>query len=944
MTKPSIQLDEVLGLEGDQRIERIRLMGDDRATMRCLIQQARARTFEDPEIGVGVTLRVVEIADALGDDVIGADARAAACHALSYANQTHRAIELGRSAIRLAERAGDEVSLANACLTAVQAHNLLGRREEALSLCLRASTVFQKVGDRVRSGTAEMLAGVVLRALDRAEQALERFDSAERLLAGDEVLLSQLASNRAEALLDLGRFVRARESFERALVGFERAGQNFSVAIVEGNLADLANRQGRLREALELFERARRHFEAADDSVEAARLDAEAAETLLAIGDAPEAQARLDRAVPVLDSGGMRSEHARALTALGVTLGRLGHTSRALSTLTQARALYESTGQPLEAARAFGLTGRVLLLDKDAVGAAEAIRSALTLTTDQPMMQARLKVDLAEAELRLGHEDEAERLLEEAGLQADSIGLADIDLEIESIHVQLFGQSGRYERALGSLRRAISIFEALRGSLPGDRLRASIVNRRGTLFEDGVGLGIQAGPQRGLVFEMAERAAARTLLDSGLTSADGRADPDPEAGEAGLGSHLAELRAEINVLLQSIEQAHKDRRPASTIASFRDRVRLAEREVVRLETRLSSRRAAAGFVSDPVSVVALAEALPERVGVFTLASSGDRLHGVLVTASGSELRPIAMGHAEASAIGAAVLMETDRALARRAAGAPISRRLTDRISVLLSSLGDGLLGSLTDVFDGIDRLAVVMPAGLMHLPLAPLRVGGRALVELCAPVSAPSATVAHALAVRQGHASARGVLAVGVSDEAIPSVRLELADLSRAFPLARVLRDGEATFDAFSRAVAEAGLIHIACHAEFSSEDAMGSRLRLADRWVSARQLARLRLEGATVVLGGCETGRSDARFAGEQFGMVRSLLIAGAKRTVANLWRLDDVASAELFSRLYEQIADAPGQPSDTIVQELAHVQRHFADHDMHPALWGGLVVAGAW
>ena len=54
-----------------------------------------------------------------------------------------------------------------------------------------------------------------------------------------------------------------------------------------------------------------------------------------------------------------------------------------------------------------------------------------------------------------------------------------------------------------------------------------------------------------------------------------------------------------------------------------------------------------------------------------------------------------------------------------------------------------------------------------------------------------------------------------------------------------------------------ARVIHIASHARFVRSDPLASGLRLADGWLTARDILNLRIGGATVVLSGCDTGRA---------------------------------------------------------------------------------------
>jgi tetratricopeptide (TPR) repeat protein len=191
-------------------------------------------------------------------------------------------------------------------------------------------------------------------------------------------------------------------------------------------------------------------------------------------------------------------------------------------------------------------------------------------------------------------------------------------------------------------------------------------------------------------------------------------------------------------------------------------------------------------------------------------------------------------------------------------------------------------------------------------------------------------------------------LVVGVCDETAPRMEDEaqrVQELLQRRQNARTvtpLLGKSATADAVLGALPAAGLVHIACHCEFDSEFPMLSRIMLADRGVTARELAAAITPGTVVVLAGCETGRS-AAVGEERMGIVRALLACGAGTVVSSLWPLHDQTAHSLFPLMY----DALGSKECTarnISQSLSSAQRTLTSQNLPVAFHAGVVAIGGF
>lgn len=122
-------------------------------------------------------------------------------------------------------------------------------------------------------------------------------------------------------------------------------------------------------------------------------------------------------------------------------------------------------------------------------------------------------------------------------------------------------------------------------------------------------------------------------------------------------------------------------------------------------------------------------------------------------------------------------------------------------------------------------------------------------------------------------------------------------------------------------------LLHVACHGLFDEADPDASRLALAagavdldegrDTDLTAREIARLPLQGAVVVLSACHSGVSALKPGDEPFGLTRAFLTAGARTIVAARWAVDDV-STWLLMRKFTELR----RSGLTVVEALANSQ----------------------
>jgi CHAT domain-containing protein len=183
-----------------------------------------------------------------------------------------------------------------------------------------------------------------------------------------------------------------------------------------------------------------------------------------------------------------------------------------------------------------------------------------------------------------------------------------------------------------------------------------------------------------------------------------------------------------------------------------------------------------------------------------------------------------------------------------------------------------------------------------------------------------------------------GALVIGVADARIPAVAEEIDAVADTLATRHVMRDGAATRDRVMRDAAGRGVVHLATHGLFRADNPLFSALKLADGWLTAADLARLDLSGATVTLSACETGRAQAGAGDEVLGLTHAILGAGARTLMVSLWLAHDRSTADLMKAYYRTSA---GDGSRAHALRLAQLE--IKSRLAHPYYWAPFVQMGA-
>jgi tetratricopeptide (TPR) repeat protein len=911
-----------------------------------LIESLKAEIERVRDTDVARAVAVGEIGLEIADRIGTPEARALACFALGLAlninGEFDRALVVLEEARGLYLKLGRKVDAARIAVRQLQALAVTGRYEEALERATEAAAVLESPGHEREYGRLMNNIGNINQYLGRFEPAEKALERARRTMAevGDPLGLAQAHVSSGKLYAAHDRFREALEHYQTGLELFTTLDQTRSVAGTNTLVAALFQRQGRLALALERLSRARQMFADLGLPVDAAQAQLEEVRVRNELNLIEETETMASEIVEVFRARSMTLDRAEALFELGTSRARAHHPEAARETLEESRQAWLEIGNSTQAALV------------------EVSMAALELSSDQPLVleSARARAAqaadgleragarsalafalliLADAHSILGASEDAIQTLERADAIAHELGVPDLIVQTTWRLGRASAEQGHALKAESRFREVIDQLEQVRASLSVDDFKSAYLEDKLTVYGDLVSLLIDQ-QRMSEALEFAERAKSRALLDQlsrNLETDDQPSDPEIVRVE----QRLNQVRQELNA---SFMRSEVEREATSARGASLDRVLELEREVTELIRELERRRLVAA--PDETAPDKTAPSARELLGALepdaTLVEYfevGEELIAFVV--EGGQVRAVRglMPDAE-------VRLRLERlefTFARVANPGPYAAVYTPEIlrrqvDGLLTELFDGLIGPLGLRLEG-HKLIIVPHGALSAVPFSALKSGDAYLIDRARISLAPSLAVYAACVARESSPSTT-LAAFGIPSKEIPAVAEEVRTVARVFPGGRAFVGEEASFAAFFQYAPEASVLHIATHGAFRPDNPMFSGLKLADGWLSARDLYQLRLRGSLTVLSACESGLG-ASSGGEVLGLARGFLHAGAPALVVSLWPVQDEQTALLMTTFYTRLHD--GQ---RVADAMRGAQLELREHHDNPFHWGAFTVTG--
>jgi len=813
---------------------------------------------------------------------------------------------------------------------------MLGRYEEAIACGMRAREIFLAHGDLLAACKIEGNIGNLWFRRDHYHEAEEfqRLAKSRFEALNHQKQLAIINNCLANTCALLHKFKLAEDLYEEALQQAEASGQIVRLAEIEGNIGIFALLQGRYDRALDYLERSRRRYASLGMPHQSAIAEQEIADAYLELNLIPEAAEIYERVTKTFAELGLHAEEARAHTYHARAAIMLGQSDKALRLLQKGAELYAEEGNSIGGALIKLTEAQLHYAQHDCrrARAAAALAEPVFAQSGAPrrLMFARwLQGEAARGE---GSIDDAQRILKET--------LAEFGPDQPDLAARCLTSLGRLaiaaddrKSAEASFKRAVTLIEELRAPLPAEEFRTSFFADKLTPYHELARLYLKDA-RIAEAFEYVERARARALADvvGGTTFSTHATDEFA----AGLLAEIERVRAELNYFYRqtNLQREAADREHHKELQA---EVRLREERILEVTRQLQHR---GQYLADEVEAFDLSK-LQSQLGpdaaLIEYASFDEELLAFVVTHDSVEVVENLAHETEVAKAVTQFRFQIDSLRFGSVAMRKHLPSLTSRAQKHLELLHSMLISPLRSQI-GSKKLVIVPHRTLHYLPFQALHDGTSHLIERHEISYAPSAAVLlHCLQRERGKFDS--ALLMGVADETIPRVREEIESIQNVFPKSMALLDEQATIGALQQHAENFDVLHLACHAQFRSDNPVFSSLQLSGGWFTVRDASKLKLRCNLVTLSACETGVNAVMPGDELIGLSRGFFAAGAPAVLLSLWTVDDEATGELMSEFYSQLRilrSASGA--------LQAAQLRLLKEKPHPFFWAAFMLTGRW
>lgn len=899
-------------------------------------------------------------ADALVDDRAEAEIAAVAAWTSGIADLTRGA--MSEAVAGLDRACTGFTTLAQASLAAqtqvpkIMALSMLGQHDEAAVCAELTLQAFTRQGDTASAAKVSQNLGSLHMHRDAYAAAARCYREAAVLFARSGQMQASVVADigLADAITAQGDFDAAAHMYQRARLRAQHHGLPVLVAIGDESVALLELARGRYQPALAGLEAARRAYETLGMPQHLAVAEKQLADVYLELRLLPEALALFEAALPRFEALEMLPEQAWTLAQRGRTLALLGQGPAAAAALQQAGERFALQDNAVGAAAVALAQAELAAEGGDSASALALAERAAAGFAQAGLAEGQLRAELACAQWRLAMHDvqAASATFSHALAKARVLGILPLQVRALTGQGLVALQHGQHADATAAFEAAVQLFEDQRRALADDEFRQAFLADHLQPYRELLALvlapppGQMADPVQ--VLQHLERVRARSLAEHLV----GGQALDTEPG-------VSELRARLNWLYRRLRKAQDE---ATESAALLAELRATEREllehvrrqrlagapadapadpVVRAATDPSIEGGAPALPDDGLDVDALRAALGAQDALVEYGLCGQELLACVVRPAGVLLVRHLADWPQVLEAAQSVWFQMDTL---RHGSAPVARHLShlaQRAQQRLQRVHTLLWAPLAAALQGCQRVLVVPHAELAALPFAALHDGSIWTGQVLQVAMAPSARVAlHGLgrAANCRPPAAPQALVLGESTR-LPQAGAEARHVASLYAASTCLIDEAATLPALRAAAPAADIIHLACHAQFRSDNPMFSALHLRDGALTAEWLQGLALRPAVVVLSACETGLSDGRHGDEMVGLVRAFLVAGATRVLATLWPVDDAVTEQFMASFHGALA--AGQPC---AKALQRAQAQVAQRHPHPFYWAGFVLQGGW
>jgi len=269
---------------------------------------------------------------------------------------------------------------------------------------------------------------------------------------------------------------------------------------------------------------------------------------------------------------------------------------------------------------------------------------------------------------------------------------------------------------------------------------------------------------------------------------------------------------------------------------------------------------------------------------------------------------------------------------------------------LAQEVYDWLVRPAQDKLNSInpETLVFILDGPLRSIPMAVLYDGSGFLIEKYAVATALGGLELPQDAPDKNYQVLLGGASEGFDDFGdLPFVREEIRDIKSVFSDAEELLDEQLTSEALTAAIESNNynVVHLAVHGEFGFERNETRLLFSASNEIKFNELekifrSRRRQPIELLVLSACETAEGSDR---DVLGIAGMTVQTGSNSTLATLWSVNDLSTAELMKEFYRQLEDSDLSKAEALRKAQLHLLKDFPGR-YNPSDWSPYVLVGDW
>jgi CHAT domain-containing protein/predicted metal-dependent hydrolase len=845
------------------------------------------------------------------------------------------------------DKAADFFSLENKEMAAAQtrvsklyALALLGRYDEAISCGKAVLKIFEKYDDDLAAGKIEHNLGNILMRQERYAQAQNYLASARaRFLKINNQPQVTMAENALAIIYALQNDFRVAEKFyHQALERAQKLNMLVTQAEIEASMGNLALFRGTFRSALELLERSREKYISLQMPHQQVIAELEIADAYLELNLVAEAVEIYQSIAPNFAALKMKAEEARARLQFARALVLTGDRAKALTQLKKAATLFSGEQNEVGVGAVTLLEAQISLDNKGWRDAAGAAGKAGRIFSKNGNVRHGLNALWVQGEaLRHLGRPAAEELLNKTfkeSLRYENPVIAQL-CQISLGKLKL--QKNALRDAEQHFKKALRLIEDLRAPLPAEEFRMAFLADKLAPYHELARICLADEKRIFEAFIYIEEARSRSLAES---AEDDPAIKPPRLNK--LSEELDRLREELNWFYSRLNRARPDEIPG-----LQQQARQREKKIAETMRRIASAGGKKFQEKQKFDIKKLQRQLGNSRALVEYFGLDGKISAFVLT---DNTLTVFRDLCDESEIPALLEQLHFQFGALRYGAKNLGNFMADlanKTNSYLQKLYEKLLAPLKECLDG--RNLVIVPYRELHyIPFHGLHNGVEYLIESRTVSYAPSAAVLQKCLLKK-QAEPEDVLLMGFADEKIPLVDQEIDTLAKIFKAyknlggrhlrRKYLKGKRATFAAFRESAGQADILHLACHGEFRPDNPMFSSLRLADGWVTVRDVCAMRLKSGLVTLSACATGLNSVFGGDELLGLSRGFFSAGAASLLLTLWTVNDEAATELMGSFYRNL-----QRGMALAEALREAQLGFIRDGSHPYFWSPFVLTGRW